>query len=171
MDFAADHAIRLVKEYDNVIVLRSLSKGYSLAGLRFGYGLAQPALIEGLMKVKDSYNVDAIAIGAATAAILDQPYFLTHVELIKDQRQRLTENLRLLGFEAADSQTNFILVRCVNCSAKEIYEALIERNIYVRHFELPDMEDKLRITVGTPEQNKILILALQEILSGEGMKT
>lgn len=171
VDFARDNAIRLVKEHDNVIVLRSMSKGYSLAGLRFGYGVAQQALIEGLMKVKDSYNVDAVAIAAAATAILDQTYFWSNVELIKTERQRLTESLRLLGFEVPDSQANFVLARCSRIPAKQVYETLANRNIYVRYFELPDLEDKLRITVGTPEQNKILVKALQEIFSQKGMKS
>lgn len=170
VDFARDNAIRLIRNRDNVIVLRSMSKGYSLAGLRFGYGVAQPALIEGLMKVKDSYNVDAVAIAAATAAIRDQAFFWSNVEAIKSERQRLTESLRLLGFEVPDSQTNFVLARCVKGSAKELHEALAQRNIYVRYFKLPDLDDKLRITVGTPEQNKSLVMALQEILSREGTK-
>jgi histidinol-phosphate aminotransferase len=168
VDFASDNAIRLIKSHDNVIVLRSLSKGYSLAGLRFGFGAADPALIEGLVKVKDSYNVDAVAIAAATAAILDQTYFCRNVDLIKSERQRLTESLRLLGLEAADSQTNFVLARVPKGSARPVYEALTARNIYVRYFDLPGLEDKLRITVGTPEQNKILVAALREILSGKG---
>jgi len=167
-DFALDNALRLAEKHDNVIVLRSLSKGYSLAGLRFGFGVAQPGLIEGLIKVKDSYNVDAVAIAAASAAVLDQPYFRANVEQILQERQRLTESLRLLGFEVPDSQTNFVLARFAGGSAKPIYEALVERDIYVRYFELPGLEDKLRITVGTPQQNKILVTALREILSEKG---
>jgi len=167
-DFAGDNAIRLVRDHDNVIVLRSMSKGYSLAGLRFGYGVARPDMIKGLCKVKDSYNVDAVAIAAATAAILDQPYFLSNVEMIKAERQRLTESLRLLGLDVPDSRTNFVLARCPGGSAKAIYEALTHRDIYVRYFDLPGLEDKLRITVGTPEQNKTLVKALQKIVAGEG---
>jgi histidinol-phosphate aminotransferase len=169
-DFASDNAMRLVSQYDNVIVLRSLSKGYSLAGLRFGYGAADPALIEGLVKVKDSYNVDAAAIAAATAAILDQSYFYANVERIKTERQRLTESLRLLGLEVGDSQANFVLARYPKGSARPLFESLVSRNIFVRYFDLPGLEDKLRITVGTAEQNKILVAALRDILSEKGNK-
>ncbi|HPY77690.1 MAG TPA: histidinol-phosphate transaminase [Anaerohalosphaeraceae bacterium] len=169
-DFASDNAMRLVSQYDNVIVLRSLSKGYSLAGLRFGFGAADPALIEGLVKVKDSYNVDAAAIAAATAAILDQSYFYANVERIKTERQRLTESLRLLGLEVGDSQANFVLARYSKGSARPLFESLVSRNIFVRYFDLPSLEDKLRITVGTAEQNKILVAALRDILSEKGNK-
>ncbi|HOQ05036.1 MAG TPA: histidinol-phosphate transaminase [Anaerohalosphaeraceae bacterium] len=167
-DFAPDNALRLVAKHDNVIVLRSFSKGYSLAGLRFGFGVAQPAMIEGLIKVKDSYNVDAVAAAAAAAAITDQPYFRANVERIVQERSRLTESLRLLGFEVPDSQTNFVLARCPDGSAEGLYKALAEKNIYVRYFSLPGLYDKLRITVGTPEQNKILVTAMREILSKKG---
>lgn len=167
-DFAPDNALRLAAKHDNVIILRSFSKSYSLAGLRFGFGVAQPALIQGLIKVKDSYNVDAVALTAAAAAILDQPYFRANVERIIQERIRLTESLRLLGFEVPDSQANFVLARCPGGSAESLYEALVQKKIYVRYFPLPGLRDKLRITVGTPEQNKILVTALREILSEKG---
>jgi histidinol-phosphate aminotransferase len=167
-DFAPDNALRLVGKYENVIVLRSFSKGYSLAGLRFGFGVAQPPLIQGLIKVKDSYNVDSVAAAAASAAILDQPYFRGNVERILQERTRLTESLRLLGFEVPDSQANFVLARRPDGDAQSLYEALARSNIYVRYFPLPGLYDKLRITVGTPAQNKILVTKLQEILSAKG---
>ncbi len=169
VDFADGDCLELAEQFDNVIILRSMSKGYSLAGIRFGYGIARPGLIEGLLKVKDSYNVDVVAIGAATAAIRDQRYFMENVEKIKDQRQRLTEKLRGLGFEVNQSQTNFVLAGCSGLGAegfgvKNIYERLAERNIYVRYFDVPNLADKLRITVGTEEQNGKLIEALKGIL-------
>lgn len=168
VDFAPDHALRLVGKHDNVIVLRSFSKGYSLAGLRFGFAITRPLLIQGLIKVKDSYNVDAVAATAAAAAILDQPYFVANVERIVQERSRLTESLRLMGFEVPDSQTNFVLARWPHGSAEPLYKALVQKKIYVRYFDLPGLQDKLRITVGTPEQNKILVTALREILSEKG---
>ncbi len=165
VDFAEDNCAGLVKDFDNVIILRSMSKGYSLAGIRFGYGIARPALIEGLMKVKDSYNVDAVAIAAATAAIKDRQYFTKTTRKVKAERERLTEQLRDLGFDVPDSSANFVLAGCSNASAVEVYEKLLKRNIYVRYFAYPKLEDKLRITVGTSEQNDKLIFALKEILS------
>jgi len=167
VDFAEKNCTILVKDLDNVIILRSMSKGYSLAGIRFGYAIAQPALIAGLMKVKDSYNVDAVAIAAATAAIKDQKYFRETIVKVKTERKRLTEELRALKFEVPDSSANFILAHSKNCKAGVIYDKLVRRSIYVRYFDLPGLEDKLRITVGTSEQNDKLLLALREILSEE----
>jgi histidinol-phosphate aminotransferase len=163
VDFAEDNAARLVTEFDNVIVLRSMSKGYGLAGLRFGYAMAPAELIAGLLKVKDSYNVDAVAVALATAAIKDQGYFRQNVEKTKAERSRLTEQLRDLGFTLQNSAANFVLAQSNNHKASEICEQLARRNIYVRYFNLPGLGDKLRITVGRPEQDDKLISALKEI--------
>ena len=122
VDFAEDNCVRLVNEFDNVIILRSLSKGYSLAGLRFGYGIAQPGLIEGLMKVKDSYNIDSLAIAAATAAVKDQDYFKQTVKKIINQRKILTGQLCELNFEVPDSAANFVLAKSKDCKTQEIYD-------------------------------------------------
>jgi len=167
VDFAEENCTRVAKDFDNVLILRSMSKGYSLAGIRFGYAIAQPALIAGLMKVKDSYNVDAVAIAAATAAIKDQQYFQETTEKVKTERERLTGELRALNFEVPKSYANFILAKSKNCKANEIYDKLVQRNIYVRYFDLAGLEEKLRITVGREEENEKLLLALKEILSEE----
>ncbi|UCD49549.1 MAG: histidinol-phosphate transaminase [Phycisphaerales bacterium] len=172
VDFAERDAVELVKRFDNVVLLRSLSKGYSLAGLRFGYAIAGTNLIDGLLKVKDSYNVDALSIALATAAIKDQTYFRANVQKVKADRQTLTERLRALGLVVGDSATNFVLARVgarhvspVPPSAGQIHGQLARRNIFVRYFNVPGLDDKLRISVGTPEQNERLLAALQEILS------
>jgi len=166
VDFAEESCAALVKDFDNVIILRSMSKGYCLAGIRFGYAIAPPDLIAGLMKIKDSYNVDAVAIVAATAAIKDQKYFKQTIEKVKAERKRLTEQLRNLGFDVPDSSANFVLAKCKNRKAVEVYEKLKQRNIYVRYFAYPELEDKLRISIGTSEQNDKLLSALKDILSG-----
>lgn len=166
VDFAEANCTTLVNDFDNVIILRSMSKGYCLAGIRFGYAIAQPDLITGLMKVKDSYNVDAVAIAVATAAIKDQQYFKENIEKVKTERERLTEELRALNFEIPNSHANFVLAKSKSGKAGEIYDKLVQRNIYVRYFDLPGLEDKLRITVGTKDQNDKLLSALKEILSG-----
>ena len=165
VDFAEDNCLELVKKFDNVIILRSMSKGYSLAGLRFGFGIANENLINGLMKIKDSYNVDAIAIAAAAATIQDQQYFKNNVKKIKIERKFLTEKLTQLGFDVPESQANFVLAKPSKSRAIDIYEKLKDRNIYVRYWAYPDIKDKLRITVGTAEQNEKLIKALKEILA------
>lgn len=165
VDFAGENSCRLVKELDNVIVLRSMSKGYSLAGVRFGYAIARPEIIQQLMKVKDSYNVDAVAIRLAAAAINDQSYFTKNIQKIKAERVRLTERLKKLDFTVMDSYANFVLARSSSRPAVDIYQKLVEQNIYVRFFDTPRLNDKLRITVGTPEQNDRLLSALKQILS------
>jgi histidinol-phosphate aminotransferase len=165
VDFAEKNCAGLIKDLDNVIILRSMSKGYSLAGIRFGYAIAQPGLIAGLMKVKDSYNVDTVAVAVASAAIKDREYFKENIEKIKAQRSRLTAELRAIEFEVADSAANFVLAKTRNRKASELHNKLAKRNIYVRHFELPGLEDKIRIAVGREEQNDKLLSALKEILS------
>jgi histidinol-phosphate aminotransferase len=169
-DFAEHNCVSVVRDLDNVIVLRSLSKGYSLAGLRFGYAIAGKDLIDGLVKVKDSYNVDAVAIALATAALKDQAYFRGNVEKVKRDRRGLTEQLRALGFAVADSSTNFVFAQVTNGSAARIHEQLVQRSIFVRYWNAPGIQDKLRISVGTKEQNEKLISALKEILLRGGDK-
>jgi histidinol-phosphate aminotransferase len=138
-----------------------MSKGYSLAGLRFGYGIGPKELIAGLMKVKDSYNVDAISIAAATAAIKDQEYFLKNVEKVKSERERLTIAMREMGFAVPDSDTDFILAQ-YDDGAEQLYNKLVRMEIFVRYFKIEGLQDKLRITVGTREQNDKLIAALKK---------
>jgi len=169
VDFAEFNCVSLTRDFDNVIVLRSLSKGYSLAGLRFGYAIAHKDLIDGLIKVKDSYNVDAVAIALATAAIKDQGYFRQNVERIKKERRVLTEQLRALGFAVRDSSSNFVFAQVKNGSAENIYKRLKDRHIFIRYWNAPGISDKLRISVGTREQNEKLIEAVKEILSGDGV--
>jgi histidinol-phosphate aminotransferase len=164
VDFAEDNTIRLIKDFDNIVILRSMSKGYSLAGIRFGFGIASAALIDGMMKIKDSYNVDAVALAAATAAITDQSYLKENVDKILNERKRVIEQLRSMGFEVGDSQTNFILAQYCNGNAKDIYQKLTQRDIYIRYFELAGLGDKLRITIGTPEQNDRLLAAIKDII-------
>ncbi len=166
VDFAERNCVELVRQFENVIILRSLSKGYSLAGLRFGYAISKPAMIDGLLKVKDSYNADAIAIAAATAAICDRNYFKQNVDKVRAERARLSEKLRELGFELPESSSNFVFAEHKARKAKVIFDKLVERNIYVRYWDLPGIDNKLRISVGTPEQDDILLAALKEIVAG-----
>jgi len=165
VDFAENDCLSLIRDFDNVIILRSMSKGYSLAGLRFGYAVAQPNLTAGLMKIKDSYNVDAVAIAAAVAAVKDQDYFLQNIRKLKQNRRLLTAQLRALKFQLPDSFANFLLAQSKKNNAEQIYRQLIQRNIYVRYFNQPGLQDKLRITIGTSRQNDTLLLAMQEIIS------
>jgi histidinol-phosphate aminotransferase len=164
VDFADSNALELVKKYDNVIVLRTLSKGYSLAGLRLGFGIANPSLLEGFFKVKDSYNVDAIACAVGAAAIADQSYKENNAQKIKNSRSKMQEALQKLGFYVLPSQANFLLAQSPSGNAQSLYQTLKERGIFVRYFNQPRLADKLRITIGTPEQNEALLKVLAEIL-------
>ncbi|MBD1857164.1 MULTISPECIES: histidinol-phosphate transaminase [Leptolyngbya] len=163
VDFAEETALPLVEQFQNVIILRTLSKGYSLAGLRLGFAIAQPHLIRGLFKVRDSYSVDAIATLVGAAAMRDQDYKNECAEKVKKSREKLAIELRQLGFEVWNSQTNFLLTQPPGNAAK-IYEALKQQNILVRYFNQPKLDDKLRISVGTDEQNRILITTLSSQL-------
>ncbi|MDB9447251.1 histidinol-phosphate transaminase [Anabaena sp. CS-542/02] len=165
VDFAQENALALVKEYDNVIVIRTLSKGYSLAGLRLGFGVANPRLLDGLFKVKDSYNIDAIACALGAAAMTDQAYKNACVAKVKASRTKLATDLKQLGFQVGDSHTNFLLVQPPQENAQFLYQRLKERQILVRYFPQPGLDHKLRITVGTDQQNQVLVEALRQICS------
>ncbi len=167
VDFAESDALELVNKYDNVIILRTLSKGYSLAGLRLGFGVANPVLLEGLIKVKDSYNVDAIACAVGAAAIADQTHKNTNAQKIKASRIQMAEALKQFGFYVLPSEANFLLVQSPSGNAQYLYQKLKERGILVRYFNQPRLTDKLRITVGTPEQNETLIEVLGEVLTSD----
>lgn len=165
-DFAEDNCIRLLKQFDNLAILRSFSKGYSMAGMRFGYIMTSPLIASALLKIKDSYNVNIATQKAALAAILDQDYFLDNIARIKSERERVTEALRKLGFTMPDSQTNFILAKVPSDQdAKSIYEKLVEREIYIRYFAYEGLTDKLRISIGTKHENNCLLAAIAEILN------
>lgn len=165
IDFAPSGAVQLVRDgVDNVILLRSLSKGYSLAGLRFGYGIAHAEIITALDKARDSYNTDALSQAAAVAAITDQAYAKDTWAKVIEQRDRLTTEFRQRGFTVLDSQSNFVLVTPPDkLPASRLYEDLKARNLLVRYFDAPRLDDKLRITVGTAEQVDKLLNAIDEL--------
>ena len=149
VDFADESCLELVRELPNLVLCRTLSKGYALAGLRFGYAIAAPEIIAEMMKVKDSYNCDAVAILAATAALDDQDYARQTWQAVRAERTRLESELGRRGFEVTPSQANFVYVRCPGGNARELYLGLKQRGILVRFFDQPGLADRLRITVGT----------------------
>ena len=173
VDFVGDDAdlesVELVKAFENVILLRTLSKGYALAGLRLGFGIAQPALLSGLLKVKDSYNVDAIALQLGEAALRDRSYKQDIARKVVAARETLTDALRKLGFKVWRSHTNFLLTQPPGNAPKEtaqiLYKALREQQIMIRYFAQPGLDDKLRITVGTPTQNSRMAAAIETALA------
>ncbi len=164
VDFARADCMHLATARPNVLVMRTMSKGYGLAGLRFGFAVGHRHLIGGLMKVKDSYNVDAIAIAAAAAALDDQEYRAQTRARVIEERRRLEAALDMLGLKCLPSESNFLLTRPGPPGARQIYEQLKARRILVRYFNYPGVDDCLRITIGTPEQNDALLAALCEVL-------
>jgi histidinol-phosphate aminotransferase len=164
VDFAEGDAMGLAGRFDNVLVLRTLSKGYSLAGLRLGFAVGHPAIIEGLAKVKDSYNVGAAACAAGAAAIADQDWKNANAEKVKASRGRLSDDLAALGFRVWPSQSNFLLARPPAGDAERLYRALKDRGILVRYFQQAALDDKLRISVGADADNAALVGALRTLL-------
>ena len=164
VDFAPFSALALVNEFSNVVILRTMSKGYSLAGLRFGYAIGNAELLGEIEKVRDSYPVDAVAIAAATAAMEDQAYARGTWEKVKSERTRLAAGLKTLGFAMPESHANFLLATAPGGNGKAIYEGLKARHILVRWWDLPRIADKVRITVGTPEQNDRLLAELKALV-------
>jgi histidinol-phosphate aminotransferase len=164
-DFAEDNALELVKQgAEDVVVTRSFSKSYSLAGMRFGLAVGEPALIAQLYKVKDSYNCDVLSLIAATAAIEDQDYFRTIRARIRATRERMEQSLTKLGFVVCPSQANFVWCRREDRPVKPIYEELKKRLILVRYMNYEGYGDGLRITVGTDEEIDRLLAELTAIL-------
>jgi histidinol-phosphate aminotransferase len=159
-------ALSLVNAHDNVLVLRTFSKGYSLAGLRAGYGVGAASLIAPLLwKTRDSYNLDVIAQRLATTALAHRSEAALTWHKVRAERARLGQALAALGFAPSPSQTNFLLARVPqSTSAPALLRGLEERGVLVRYFDAPRLHDKLRITVGTPEENERLLRALAELL-------
>jgi histidinol-phosphate aminotransferase len=164
-DFAEDNALEMAKRgAKDVVVTRSFSKSYSLAGIRFGFAVADPALIQQLYKVKDSYNCDALSLVAAAAAIEDQDYFRTVRDRIRATRGRMEKALTGLGFLVCPSQANFVWCQREDRAVKPIYEELKNRNILVRYMNYEGYGDGLRISVGTDEEIDRLLAELTAIL-------
>lgn len=167
VDFAERDSLPLLARHENVLVTRTLSKGYSLAGLRFGYALGRAEVIAQMTKVKDSYNCDAVAIAAACAALEDRDYARRCWAAVRAEREAVTGALAARGFAVLPSQGNFVLATVpAAAAARAIYADLKARGILVRYFDKPGLDDKLRITIGTPEENAALVSALDAILAG-----
>lgn len=147
----------------NVVVMRTLSKSYSLAGLRLGFCIGPEDLIEALYKVKDSYNCDALAQAVALAAISDQAWMKRNVAKVVKTREETAAELRRRGWDVPPSQSNFLFARPVHRPAAEIFEALRGRHIYVRYFRGPETGDRLRVTIGTDADMSALLNALEEL--------
>jgi histidinol-phosphate aminotransferase len=170
VDFGGHSAVSLIRQYPNVLVVQTLSKSRSLAGLRVGFALGHPELIEGLNRVKNSFNsypIDRLAQAGAIAAIEDEAYFQETTQKVMRTREWVTEELRQMGFEVLPSQTNFVFARLNGRSGGELQQKLKEHGVLVRHFTQPRIDDYLRITIGTDEEMRIMLDTLkQRVLMG-----
>ena len=156
-DFAEDNCIELVNEFDNCIVTRTLSKSYSLAGIRLGYAIANETIIQGMNKVRDSYNIDAVTQAVAIAALKDQEYFTKNVEKIKASRARLAEELTKIGFKVLPSQTNFLFVMPPDQDGERYFNLLMENAIVTRYFKGDMTKEFVRISIGSETEIEQLL--------------
>jgi histidinol-phosphate aminotransferase len=163
VDFADSHAIALTR-LPNVVVTRTLSKSYSLAGLRFGFAIAAPALVREFVKVKDSYNCDALSLAGAQAALEDQDHLRQTRAKILATRARLTKDLRVLGFEVLPSQANFVWATRADRPVKPVFEELKQRKILVRYMNYAGHGDGLRISVGSDTEVDRLLEELKKLV-------
>lgn len=164
VDFADETALPLLHTYPHVVILRSFSKSFSLAGLRIGLAFGHPQFISELLKVKDSYNVNRLSISAAVAALEDYAWMRQNVDKIRATRGRLMTALRELGYFVYASQTNFVLARKEGVSQEPTYHSLRERGILVRYFSSPDLSDCVRITVGTDTEIDRLLEEMRTLM-------
>jgi len=167
VDFGTESAVSLVDQYANLLVVHTLSKSRALAGLRVGYAIGHPDLIEALERVKNSFNsypIDKLAMAGAVASIEDKAYLQKISTAVIDTRKNLVADLDKLGFVTVPSAANFVFTKHPQKDAAEIAARLREKHIIVRHFKLPRIDQHLRITIGTNQECKALVQALKEII-------
>ncbi|MDC0661761.1 histidinol-phosphate transaminase [Marinobacter sp. SS21] len=167
VDFGGDTAIALVEQYPNLLVTQTLSKSRSLAGMRVGFAVGHPELIEALQRVKNSFNsypLDRVAQAGAVAAFADEVYFRETCAAVIAERERVSQAMSELGFEVLPSAANFVFARHGTHAGADLAQALRERKVIVRHFNKPRISEFLRITIGTAGQNDALLAALREVV-------
>jgi histidinol-phosphate aminotransferase len=164
VDFYGESVIDLVRQFDNIIITRSFSKSYSLAGLRVGLAIAAGDIIEGFLKLKDSYNVDAIAEAGARAALLDEKGFRYNIQMLRNNKEYLEEHLEQIGFDIVPSKANFLLVKHPAIGSRDLYERLKEKNVLIRYFEGPIQSEYVRITVGSMMEIKKLLNEMRALI-------
>ncbi|MDO5344379.1 MAG: histidinol-phosphate transaminase [Lachnospiraceae bacterium] len=167
IDFGGTTALPLIEKYDNLLVVQTFSKSRSLAGMRIGYAMGNPALIQYLNDVKysfNSYTMNQAALAAGAAAVEDDAYFQMTRERIIRTRERVKGELSGLGFEFGDSKSNFLFVTHESCPAEELFQALKKAKIYVRYFKKPRIDNYLRITIGTDQEMDALLDFLRSYL-------
>ncbi|MDY0385495.1 aminotransferase class I/II-fold pyridoxal phosphate-dependent enzyme, partial [Trichlorobacter sp.] len=162
-DFAETNALDLVRRFDNVVITRTLSKSYALAGMRLGLAIARPEVIAALDKIRDHYNLDRLAQAACLAALQDQTYFRQRCEQVRETRDFFTNELRKLNYQVISSQGNFVFATPPDRNGRRIYDGLFERKILVRHFSDSLLAHGLRISIGTRQEMEQTLSALRDI--------
>jgi histidinol-phosphate aminotransferase len=162
-DFSGANALELVRSRENVVVTRTLSKSYSLAGMRLGFAIARPEVVAALDKIRDHYNLDRLAQAACVAALSDHDYFRECTRRICATRDWFTVELRGIGYAVIDSRGNYVFASPPDRDGARVYERLFERKVLVRHFTDPLLRHGLRISIGTREEMEATLAALKEI--------
>ena len=168
IDFGGESAVSLIDEFDNLLVVQTMSKSRSLAGLRIGYAMGHRDLIDGLNRVKNSinsYTLDRLAIVAGAAAMKDKAYFEETCNKIIATRDRVSEELRAMGFDVLESKANFVFAKPPTGDAKSLFESLKKEGILVRYFNKPRINEYLRISIGTDEEMKQLCSVVKSLLA------
>lgn len=167
IDFGGTSALELINEFDNLLVVQTFSKSRSMAGMRIGYAMGHPNLIKALMDVKysfNSYTMNQTSIYYGAEAVKDDEYFKACIAKVITTRERVMTELEKLGFTFPDSKANFIFAAHPQIPAENIFKALRERNIFVRFFNKPRINNYLRISIGTDEEMDKFLKSLGEII-------
>ncbi|MDX9702538.1 MAG: histidinol-phosphate transaminase [Candidatus Auribacterota bacterium] len=163
VDFAEDSCLDLLEDNKNIIITRTFSKSFSLAGMRIGFAIADESVIKGLMKIKDSYNLNRLSALAGKIAVENLNEVRSRAQSIKALRDQTAKQLQSLQFEVLPSQTNFLFARPLQATARFIYEKLLSKNILVRFFDQPRVDQYIRVTIGTENEMKIFIETVKQI--------
>ena len=168
VDFGGYSSVELTKKYENLLITGTFSKSRSLAGMRIGYAIGSKTLISVLEAVKNSYNsytLNSVSMAAGTAAIKDRAYFESTVSKVIATRQRVAEELRALGFTVLNSQTNFLFATHNAISIKDYFEWLKAQKVFIRYFNLPRINNYVRITIGTDDEMNVFLNKTKEYLN------
>lgn len=165
--FGAESCVPLTKKYPNLLVVQTMSKSHSLAGLRVGFAIGNEELIEGLNRVKNSFNsypVDRVAQAGAIASLQNKRTVDANINNVRSTREGVAVALRGIGFDVLPSSSNFLMIKYWNCSAKDLFEHLRSKGILVRHFEQPRIEDYLRVTIGTRDEMRTFLDVVEDFI-------
>ncbi|AKA70028.1 histidinol-phosphate transaminase [Clostridium scatologenes] len=168
IDFGGNSVVGLIKEYDNLLVVQTLSKSRSLAGIRVGFAMGNEELIQGLNRVKNSFNsytIDKVAAAASVAAIKDEEYFIECVTKVINTRERIVKKLKSLGFNVIPSKANFIFIAHKDYAASDLFTKLREKSVLVRYFNKERINNYLRVSIGSDEEMDFFIEKLKEIMN------